>query len=268
MASVREPVRAFAEDATAFLALLPGDERILTPAYSVLFTPGAQYWSTIVERLRLAADDVESGVSDIRELMLSRGRTAAVWRVGPSATPKGLVERLLAMGMESESEEDTVILVLAEPPRATPSSFDVRLVTAFEEHLAAIEVANRGFEFPAGDAADELRRAGDTFESERAGRSSARLVAFDGDRPVATGRAFFSPFGLYLVGGATLPSDRRRGAMTAIVARAWEEAARRETPALATLGGKMAAPTLQKIGFVPIGRVRHLIDRIPEDRTP
>jgi hypothetical protein len=164
-------------------------------------------------------------------------------------------------------------LILTEPPQARPSPFDVRLVTTLDEHLAAIEVGNEGFEFPAADAADERRRARATFESERAGATpdhkhtpgtSARLVAFDDDRPVATGRAFFSPFGLYLVGGATLPSDRRRGAMTAVVARAWEEAVRRENPALVTLGGSMAAPTLERIGFVPVGRVRQLVDRIPE----
>ena len=264
MTSVPEPLLAFAEDATAYLALQPGDERILTDAYCVVFTPGAHYWSTIVERLRLAAGEVESRVSEIRALMLARGRTAAVWRVGPSATPKGLAERLVALGMEAESEEDTVILVLTEPPGAGPSPFDVRLVSTFDQHLAAIEVGNQGFEFSAEEAADERRRARDTFESEQASGTSARLVAFDGARPVATGRAFFSPFGLYLVGGATLPSDRRRGAMTAIVARAWEEAVRRKTPTLATLGGKLAAPTLKRIGFVPVGRVRHLVDRIPE----
>jgi hypothetical protein len=262
MNSVPDPLLSFAEDPIAFLGLDPGDERILTDRYCVAFTPGAQDWSTIVERLRLATGGVEAGVAEIRGLMVARGRTAATWRVGPSATPKGLVHLLLAMGMDSEAEEDTVILILREPPRARPSPFDVRLVSTFDEHLAAIEVGNQGFEFPAAEAADERRRARATFESEQTGGTSVRLVAFDDDRPVATGRAFFSPFGLYLVGGATLPSDRRRGAMTAIVARAWEEAVRRETPALTTLGGRRAAQTLERLGFVPVGRVRHLVDRI------
>jgi GNAT superfamily N-acetyltransferase len=265
MNSVPDPLLAFAEDPIALLGLDPGDERILTARYCVAFSPGSQSWSTIVERLRLTTDEVHSGVSEIRTLMVARGRTAATWRVGPSATPKGLVDLLLAMGMDSESEEDTVILILREPPQARPSPFDVRLVSTFDEHLAAIEVGNQGFEFPAADAADERRRARATFESEQTGGTSVRLVAFDGDRPVATGRAFFSPVGLYLVGGATLPSDRRRGAITAIVATAWEEAVRRDTPVLVTLGGRMAAPTLERLGFLPVGRVRHLVDRIPED---
>jgi GNAT superfamily N-acetyltransferase len=265
MTSVPEPLLSFAEDPTAFLGLYPDDERILTDRYCVVFTPGAHYWSTIVERLRLQTGEVEAGVAEVRALVRARGRSGAAWRVGPSATPKGLVELLLAMGMESESDEGSVILVLTKRPRARPSPFEVRLVSTFEDHLASIEVANEGFEFAAEDAAAELRRARASFEEEQAGGTSVRLVAFDGDRPVATGRAFFSPFGHYLVGGATLPSERRRGAMTAIVAQAWEEAVRRDTPALATLGGKMAAPTLERIGFVPVGRVRHLIDRILED---
>jgi hypothetical protein len=83
-----------------------------------------------------------------------------------------------------------------------------------------------------------------------------------GDRPVAAGRAWFSPFGLYLGGGATLPSERRRGAMGALVARAWEEAVDRGTPTLVPLGGAMAAASLQRIGFRVVGRVWHLVDRI------
>jgi GNAT superfamily N-acetyltransferase len=262
MTSVPPSLLAFAEDATAFLDLDPKDERILTDRYSIVFTPGAPYWATIVERLRLATGEVESDVAEIRALIRARGRTASTWRVGPSATPKDLVDLLLAMGMEPESEEGSVILLLTEPPATGPAPFEVRPVSSFDEHLAAVEVGIQGFEFPAEEALDERRRARATFETERSGGQSVRLVAFDGDRPVATGRAFFSPFGLYLVGGATLPSERRRGAMTAIVARAWEEAVRRNTPALATLGGTMAAPTLERMGFLPVGRVQHLVDRM------
>ena len=74
------------------------------------------------------------------------------------------------------------------------------------------------------------RRAPETVASGQAGGISAGLVAFDGNRPVITGRAVFSRFGLSLVGAASLPSDRRLGTMIAVVARAWEEALRRQTP--------------------------------------
>jgi hypothetical protein len=59
-----------------------------------------------------------------------------------------------------------------------------------------------------------------------------------------------------------MPLDRRRGAMSALVARAWEVAVDRGTPTLVTLGGAMAAAGLQWMGFCAVGRVWHLVDRI------
>ena len=135
-------------------------------------------------------------------------------------------------------------------------------MSSYEDHLAAIEVANQGFAFPGEDALDERRRARASFQSERAGGHSVRLLAVAGDRPVAAGRAWFSPVGLYLGGGATIRSERRRGAMGALVARAWEVAVDRGTPTLVTLGGAMAGAGLQRIGFRAVGRVWHLVDRI------
>src|SRR4029450_2743298 len=154
------------------------------------------------------------------------------------------------------------MLVLTEPPHIRSSPFEVRLVTSFEDHVAAIEVANQGFAFPGEDALDERRRARASFQSERAGGHSVRLLAVDGGRPVAAGRAWFSPLGLYLGGGATIRSDRRRGAMRALVARAWEEAVDRGTPALVTFGGTMAAAGLQRIGFRGVGPGWHRGDRV------
>jgi GNAT superfamily N-acetyltransferase len=254
-------LRAFAEDPGAFVAIGPDEERILTNRYSVTFTPGVHFWSASVQRLRFGVDDVAAQVTEIRGLVADRGRNAAAWTVGPSATPDGLLELLVAMGMRSESDEGSLILVLTAPPQA-PSPFEVRLVTSYEDHVAAIEVANQGFAFPSEDAVDERRRARASFQSERAGGHSVRLLAVDGGRPVAVGRVWFSPLGLYLGGGATIPSERRRGAMSALVARAWEEAVDRGTPTLVTLGGAMAAAGLQRIGFRAVGRVWHLVDRI------
>jgi hypothetical protein len=166
------------------------------------------------------------------------------------------------MGMTSESDAGSLILVLTEPPQAQSTPFEVRPVTSYADHLAAIEVANQGFAFPSEDALDERRRARASFQSEQAGGHSIRLLALDGGRPVATGRAWLSPLGLYLGGGATIRSERRRGAMCALVARAWAEAVDHGTPTLVTLGGAMAAAGRQRIGFRAVGRVWHLVDRI------
>src|SRR5215211_8372394 len=100
-------LRAFAEDPGAFVAIGPDEERILTNRYSVTFTPGEHFWSVSVQRLRFGVDDVAGGVAEIRGLVADRGRNAAAWTVGPSATPDGLLELLVAMGMRSRSEEHT-----------------------------------------------------------------------------------------------------------------------------------------------------------------
>jgi GNAT superfamily N-acetyltransferase len=255
-------LRAFAEDPGAFVAIGPDEERILTDRYCVTFTPGEHFWSASVQRLRFGTDDVAAQVTEIRGLVADRGRNVAAWTVGPSATPDGLLELLLAMGMKSQSDQGSLMLVLTEPQQVQSASFEVRLVTSYQDHVAAIEVANQGFAFPSEDALDERRRARASFQSERAGGHSVRLLVVDRGRPVGVGRAWFAPLGLYLGGGATIPSDRRRGAMSALVARAWEEAVDRGTPTLVTFGGAMAGAGLQRMGFRAVGRVWHLVDRI------
>jgi hypothetical protein len=189
---------------------------------------------------------------------------AAAWSIGPSATPADVVPELTALGLERESVTGSSILLLTGEPDAGPSMFDVRLVRTFEDHLAAIEVANEGFGFAPEDADDDLRRAHDTFEIERRGQHTARLLALDGGRPVATGRARFAPQGVELGGGATIPSYRRRGAMSSLVGAAWVEAVRSGTPALVSFGGDMSASALQRMGFRKVGRIDHLIDRFEE----
>ena len=64
---------------------------------------------------------------------------------------------------------------------------------------------------------------------------------------MATGRAWLAPTGVYVGGGATLPSDRRRG-----------------TPAVVTYGGSMSSPILLGLGFEKVGEVTHMVDRLPD----
>jgi hypothetical protein len=262
MTSLSGELRAFAEDPGAFVAIGPDEERILTDQYCVTFTPGEHFWSASVQRLRFSSEDATAQVAEIRNLVAARGRNSAAWTVGPSATPDDLLDLLMASGMESASDKGSLILVLTEPPRIQPSPLEVRLVTSYKDHLATIEVANQGFGFSREDALDDRRRARASFQSEQAGGHSVRLLARDGSRPVATARAWFSPLGLYLGGGATIPSERRRGAMSTLTARVWDEAVHRGTPTLVTLGGTMAAAGLQRIGFRVVGRVWHLVDRV------
>ena len=81
---------------------------------------------------------------------------------------------------------------------------------------------------------------------------------------MATGRAWLAATGVYVGGGATLPSDRGRGAMTSLLVAAWDDAVRRGTPAVVTYGGSMSSPILIGLGFEKVGEVTHLIDRLPD----
>lgn len=252
---------AFAEDPSAFVRIGPDEDRVTTDRAVVVFTPGAHFWSTTVARVRFQDGDVASELDEVRSLIGARERDSAAWAIGPSATPADVGSALTALGLERESDSGSSILVLTQEPAGRPSSFDVRSVSTYEDHLSAIEIKNEGFGMAAEDAEDELRRARDSFEAERGGDHTARLLVLDGDRPIASGQAWFAAEGVYLGGGATIPSHRRRGAMSHLVAAAWSEALRRGTPALVTSGGEMSTPPLLRLGFEMVGRIDRLIDR-------
>ena len=261
-----DDVLRFAEDPLASVSIGPDEERISDPRFVVTFSAGGHFWSAAVGRLRFGPDSVISVVEEIRFLAMERGHRASVWLVGDSATPADVVARLTGLGMQPEVTSD--VLVLTHPPRrGAATALEVRIVRTLEDHRASIEVGASTFEFPAEDAEDERARAEDSFRAERAGGHASRLLALDRGRPVATGRAWFSPWGLYLGGGATLPTDRGRGAMTTLAAAAWEEAVGRGTPALVVHAGEMSSPILVRLGFEKVGEVVHLIDR-PEAARP
>ena len=252
---------AFAEDPDAYVALGRDEERISTDRAVVTFEPGDHFWSTRVARVRFADLDVAAELNELQSLMRSRGRRAAAWSIGPSATPGDVVRQLTSLGLERESTTASPILALTEEPSVQLTAFEVHPVTTLEDHIAAIKVANEGFSFAARDAHDELHRARETFEVEQAGGHTARLLALDRGRAVATGRAWFAPQGIYLGGGATIPSHRQRGAMSALVAAAWMEAVRRGTPAIVASGGDMSTSPLKRLGFRVLGQIERLIDR-------
>lgn len=253
-------LEAFAEDARSLIPIGPGDERIDLGSAVITVSLGPHYWSAGVGRVRFG-DDVADELARVRAEIRSRGRAASAWTVGGSASPGNVVERLLELGLTSEPGEGSRVMVLTDPPTFRATAFRVVVVETLDQHLAAIDVANGGFDHPPDDEKDERRHAQERFDAERVGGHTARLLAFDGDLPIATGQAWIGPAGLYLGGGATIPSHRRRGAMSALVVRAWDEAVRRGIPALTAYGNAMSAPVMERLGFRTVGHVRHLIDR-------
>jgi GNAT superfamily N-acetyltransferase len=251
---------AFAEDARAMVGIGPDEERVDLGTAVLTLSTGPHYWSSGVARVRFG-EDVAGELTRIRDELRARGREASGWTVGESATPPDVLPRLLDLGLTSEPGDGSRIMLLTEPPRSRPTAFRVVQVSTPEELQAAIDVGRGALEQPAAVAAGDPERARRLLHDERTGGHTARLLAFEGDLPISTGQAWVGPVGLYLGGGATIASHRRRGAMSSLLSTAWEMAVRRGTPALVAYGNAMSAPALEGLGFRDVGHVRHLIDR-------
>jgi hypothetical protein len=251
----------FALDPLAHLAPGSDEERIDDERFVLLCSPGRHDWSTLVGRVRLTEDGVETALGDVRTRMGERDRAAATWVVSDAATPPGLVVRLQGHGLEDTGPSDA--LLLERPPlRGLAPDLEARRVASLEDLRASIEVSEAAFGWSLEDAEDERSRADATFLAERGGSHATRILVADGARAIATGEAWFSRHGAYLGGLATLAAERGRGAMTSIVGVAWDEAVARGTPALVAHGGELSSPILRGLGFRRVGLVRHLVDRI------
>jgi GNAT superfamily N-acetyltransferase len=66
--------------------------------------------------------------------------------------------------------------------------------------------------------------------------------------------------GVALMGGAVMPSARRRGVYRALVHARWQHAVARGTPLLVVQAGHMSEPVLAGLGFRSHGVLRLLVD--------
>ncbi|MBI4259074.1 MAG: hypothetical protein HY658_00775 [Actinobacteria bacterium] len=263
---IPDEVLRLAEDANSYQPLGPGEERIVEPNYILFLAPHPIPQATVVQRLRLNPASVAGTVARIRDLIRERGRPAATWEVGSSATPADLADRLLQMGMVPDQEPLAVGMVLTGPPAGEPpEDVEVRVVRTAEEHLAAIRIAETAFGLEELTGGGDLELASrELAETAAAGHAQQFLAHVDGE-PVATGRATFTPHGVVLNGGSTLPGARGRGAYRALVHARWEEAVRRGTPALVTQAGRMSRPILARLGFREVCEIRILLDELARD---
>ena len=96
-----------------------------------------------------------------------------------------------------------------------------RRVESVDELVTARRIQHEAF----GGNADEVgfEEAEADFATE--GEVGSTFLAFVDGEPVAAGYASYTPLGLLLFGGATLPSARGRGAYRALVAARAREAA-------------------------------------------
>ena len=256
-------IRELAENPNVHQPHAGGRELVHDPAgrYVVYLGSGSGPHSATVQRVRLAPDEVAPAVEEIRALLRDRGRGGSEWELGESSTPADLIEQLAELGILPDEDEPVAIgMVLTTGDQIPePVGTSARRVESVDELLTARRIQHEAF----GGNADEVgfEQAEADFATE--GEIGSTFLAFVDGEPVAAGYASYTPLGLLLFGGATLPSARGRGAYRALVAARGREAAARGTPVLVTHAGQMSRPILERLGFKPVSRIDRLLDVFP-----
>ena len=183
-------IRELAENPNVHQPLSPGRELIVDPAgrYVVFLGAGRGAHSATVQRVRLAADEVEQAVAEIRELLREHGRAGAELELGESCTPSDLVDPLLGLGIVHDDDPVAIGMVLAAenaPARAAGTS--ARRVGSVEELAFARRIQHEASVADADEVAHEqaeldFARRGQRrlhvprLRRRRAGRGGLRLV--------------------------------------------------------------------------------------------
>jgi hypothetical protein len=214
--------------------------------------------------VRLGAGDIEPAVEEIRGLVRAREHTDPVWWVGASATPRDLTERLLALGFvrgePPHREPSVTAMALLEAPPPGPPEVEARIGTTLEDFEASREIQFEVFGVADAEREQQREQTAGMFEQREHPAAAQPFLAFVDGRPVATATAVFAPAGVLLIGGATLPEFRGRGAYRALVRARWDEAVRRGSPAAVVQGGVQSGPILERLGFEHVCEIDVLVD--------
>jgi Fe2+ transport system protein FeoA len=244
-------VLELAENANTYTPLGPTDERIVNDRYVLWMGRGDEPAWNVAQRFRLRPEEIEEVREEIHAILRAKGRTACTWEVGSHATPEGLVDRLLALGLVDDQPTALAIgMVLTEAPAPGLVDVEVRRAQSDEEHLAADQIAAIAFGGPVPTEARPREEDPDNV---------VYLAYVDG-KPVARASGSFGERGVSLFGGSTLPDARGRGAYRALVAARWEDAVVRGTPVLVTQASPMSRPILAQLGFREVCEIRILLD--------
>jgi hypothetical protein len=202
-----------------------------------------------VQRVRLDAGDVPRAAVAVRSLMAECGSTVASWWLSEH-TPAGVDAALVAYGLTIEPDDYEIdgLLLTSEPPPPPPGVL-ARPLTGEDDLVAAQELQWEVFAVP-----PERRRLFVPGEHE------AVYGAWVDGRLAGAARAYFSPVGAMLAGGATAEWARGRGAYRALVRARWDDAAARGTPALGVHAKDTSSPILRRLGFERVLRFRRLQD--------
>jgi ribosomal protein S18 acetylase RimI-like enzyme len=199
---------------------------------------------------RMREDRIESVYKETVEYFRTKGEPWA-WLVGPSAEPRDLGKRLLALGLVQEPGLPVIRgmaldLSALDARPAPPEGFSYRRAEDEESLRLFAETAVRGNEMDPSVLAPLLRMEShigcdhpDFF----------RYVGFLHGQPVATSMAFLNSgvAGIYYV--ATIPEARRRGIGAMMTLLPLLEAKRRGYRAGILHATPMGYPVYRKIGF-------------------
>ena len=252
-------IRELAENANTYTRLGPRNERIMDPRFVIALSPGSGSHSAVVQRLRIAADQVDQTVAEIRALIAARERKVCAWEVADPATPPDLVDRLLELGCVPDPGEPFAVgMVLTEPPSDDAPGVTARPVETLGEFEDAVRIACEAFGSSEAVTEESLANAATAFAAE--GNGWRTYLAFVDGQSVARATAGFTDHGVLLFGGATREDARGRGAYRALVRARWDDAVKAGTPVLVTHAGAMSRPILTRLGFREVSRIHILVD--------
>ena len=212
--------------------------------------------SAWVHHVRLGA--IEPAVEEVRALAAAAGIERVSWWIGELTRPHGLAEQLLELGFEPDDPPEETSLTLAVPPRGEPS-LPVRRAETFDDIAEALEIDWSVFGVPEAERAIRRLETREAYAAlEASGLVSCYLAELDGT-PVGFGRIVFTPHGGVLMGGATRPEARGKGAYVSLVHARWQAAVERGTPRLTVSAGPESTPILTRLGFERIGTVKLMV---------
>jgi hypothetical protein len=258
--NVTSEVLGLAEDANTHTPLGQGQERVVTDRFVLWMGNGPEAHWNVAQRFRFDPAAVDEVIAEVHAVLEERGRRACTWEVGSSARPFDLPERLLERGLEWDEPEPLQIgMVLDQTPPPVAPGVEVRTVETLGDYAASERIAHECFGI--GPPSQEAIEGGFARYEPH---SSRRYLASMGGEDAAGASATFTPHGVVLNAGSTLPAFRGRGLYRSLVRARWDDAVAAGTPVLVTQAGRMSHPILERAGFREVCRIRALLDRFGE----
>jgi hypothetical protein len=250
---------AFAEDAYAYIGAKPWQTVLDSEQFYLKHSEVEQATGGMATRIRMG-QEFEQRVREVKTWFKEHDRQSFIWMIGPSATPERISERLVAQGASPlPGFETTACMILLEEPPAAAGHVAVRKLETLAEYEQRADVSAAAFGW--GDdyrdsAKQQIREHWDALDATR----NETFGVFAEGRLVAFGISAYTETAVFLDGGATLPDARGAGAYRALVRARWDEAVRRETPALVAHAGPMSRPILEQLGFQTVCELHALKD--------